>query len=81
MDKKGNRFTITSAVIRTKWRAAVQILGKGRLGFGPMEMGAHPLRSGAAMEMYLAGVSPLTTMIIGRWRSDAFLLYIQKHVV
>ena len=64
MDKKVKRLTITYAGIRTKLRAVVQILGKGRLGLGPMEMGAHSLRSGAAMEMYLVGVSPLTIMII-----------------
>ena len=64
MDTKGKMFAITSAGIRTKLRAAVQILGKGLLGFVPMEMGAHSLRSGAAMEIYLAGVTPLTIMII-----------------
>ena len=51
MDKKLKRFTVTSSGILTKLRAAVQILGKGRLGFGLMEMGAHSLRSGAAMAM------------------------------
>ena len=45
-----------------------------------MEMGAHSLRSGAAMAMYLAGVSPLTIMIIGIGLSDAFLLYTWKQV-
>ena len=64
MDTKGKRFTITSAGIRTKLRAAVQILGKGRLGFGPMEMRSQSFRSGAAMKMYLVGVSPLTITII-----------------
>ena len=76
MDKKGKRFTIDSAGIRTKLRAAA--ISKGRLGFGPIEMGAHSLRYITAMEMYLAVVSPLKIMIIRRWRSDALLLYIQK---
>ena len=48
MDTKGKRFTIISAGIQTKLRAAVQILGKGQLGLGPMEMGAHSLHSGNA---------------------------------
>ena len=51
MDKKRKRFTINSAGIRTKLMAAVQILGKGKLWFGPMEIGAHSLCSGAAMAM------------------------------
>ena len=57
MDKKGKRFTTTSAGIRTKLRAAVQIIGKGILGFGTMKIGAHFLRYGADMAMYLAGLS------------------------
>ena len=56
MDKKGKSFTITSARIQTRLRAAVQIPGKGQLGFRPMEMGAHSICSGAAMAIYLTGV-------------------------
>ena len=55
VNTKVKRFTITSTGVRTKLRAAVQILGKILLGFGPMEMGAHSLRSGAAMKIYLSG--------------------------
>ena len=72
--------TINSAGIQTKLMATVQIFSKGQLGFGPMEIGAHSLRSGAAMAMYLIGVSALTIMIIRIWQSDAFLLYICKQV-
>ena len=32
------------------------------------------------MERYLTGISALMTMIIERWRSGAFLLYIRKQV-
>ena len=32
------------------------------------------------MALHLANVSPLTIMMIGRWRSEAFLLYIRKQV-
>ena len=80
MDNKGKRITITYAGIRTNLRAAVQILGKGQLSFGPTEMGAHSLCSGASMAMYLTWVSPLKIMIIGIWWSDASLLYIRKQV-
>ena len=41
-------------------------------------MEAQSLRSETDMAMYLAGVSPLTIMIIGRWQSDTFLPYIWK---
>ena len=53
MDKKGKSSTITSAEIRTKLRAAVQILSKVGLSFRPMEMVSHSLRSGAATKTYL----------------------------
>ena len=43
-------------------------------------MGAHSLRSEAAMSMYLPRVTPLTILIIEKWQSDAFLQYIQKQV-
>ena len=32
------------------------------------------------MALHLADVFPLTIMMIGRWRSKAFLLYIRKQV-
>ena len=56
MYNKGKRSTITFAGIQTNLRSAVQILGKLRLGFRPMEMGAHSICSGAAMAIYLTGV-------------------------
>ena len=43
-------------------------------------MGAHSLRSGSAMAMHLIGVTPLTIVIIRRWLSDTFFLYISKQV-
>ena len=36
-----------------KLQVTVQILGKGQLGFGPMELGAKYLCYEAAMSMYL----------------------------
>jgi hypothetical protein len=46
----------------------------------PDEISTRSLRSGAAMEMYLAGVPVYTIMLIGRWSSDAFLRYIRRQV-
>ena len=45
-----------------------------------MEMGAHSLRSGADMAIFLVGVTSLTIVIIEKWRSDAFLMYIKEKV-
>ena len=73
---------IRSAGIRAKLRASAKAIGKASLGFNPIEIGTHSLHSGAAMAfLFLAHVSAaLTIMIIGHWRSDAFLLYIRKQV-
>ena len=92
MDTKVNTFQFTNTKgtlttteissyrIRTKLRMAVKMMGKGSLGFDESECGLHSIRSGAAMALFLAGVPVLTIMIIGRWKSDAFLRYIRKQV-
>jgi hypothetical protein len=61
-------------------RAVSKAAGSARLGFEPSKLGTHSLCSGAAMEMYLAGVPVYTIMLIGRWSSNAFLQYICKQV-
>ena len=77
---KGKMTLITSSGICAKLRASAKAIGKAALGFDPHKIGTHSLRSGAAMALFLAHVPAPTIMIIGRWRSDAFLLYIRKQV-
>ena len=55
-------------------------LGHRRLGFHPFDIGFHSLRSGGAMTLHQAGVPDSTIKIIGRWKSDAFLIYLQGQV-
>ena len=50
------------------------------LGLGVQRIGLHSLRATAAMAMYLAHVPVFTIMLVGRWRSLAFLSYIRKQV-
>ena len=61
-------------------KAACATIGSAVLGFKPHKIGTHSLCSGAAMEMYLAGVPVYMIMLLGRWSSDAFLHYIRKQV-
>jgi hypothetical protein len=75
-----SRDQITSRQVITTLCAACATIGSARLGFEPDKIGTHSLRSGAAMEMYLAGVPVYTIMLIGRWSSNAFLHYIQQQV-
>jgi hypothetical protein len=55
---------ITSSQILQQLRAAARSVGSATLGFEPKEIGTHSLRSGAAMDMYLAGVPVYTIMLI-----------------
>ena len=58
-------------------RATAKHIGFQRLVFSPYEIGSHALRSGGAMNLHQAHISYNTIKIIGRWRSEAFLIYLQ----
>ena len=72
--------SIPSRHITSTLRIAAKKLGFQKLGFFPHEIGSHSLRSGGAMTLHLAGVPEHTIKIIGRWRSDAFLTYLQGQI-
>ena len=57
-------------------RSGTLFFGEERLGFSQIEVGAHSIWSGFAMEIYLANVYPEIIMIMGRWAGSAFLRYI-----
>jgi len=72
------RFTATGLL--ALFRATALAMGEDELGFSPSAIGTHSNRSVAAMAMYLNGIPVYTIMLLGRWSSDAFLLYICKQV-
>jgi hypothetical protein len=55
--------------------------GKMTFGFHPHEIGNRSIRSGAAMALFLKDHSTAKIMILGRWSSDAFLVYIRPQVL
>lgn len=55
--------------------------GKTTFGFSPDEIGNRSIRSGAAMALFLKDHSVHKIMILGRWSSDAFLVYIRPQVL
>ena len=78
-NEKTKRFTpIKSSEVQKDIKEAVAAIGKDTLGFGPADVGTHSVRSSLAMQLYLQRVPHYTIMLIGRWRSDAFLSYIEK---
>ena len=50
------------------------------LGVKANDVGTHSIRSSFAMALYLAKRPVSTIMLMGRWSSDAFLLYIRRQV-
>ena len=61
-------------------KASVDAIGPHILGFTSNDVGTHSNRAGFAMMNYLAGNPIYTIMLQGRWKSDAFLRYIEKQV-
>lgn len=50
------------------------------LGFKGDEVGIHSICSSLAMALYLSKRSVSTIMLLRRWSSDAFLLYIRRQI-
>ena len=71
---------IDASTIITALQVAVKAYGETALRIESHEIGTHSLRSGAAMAMYLGGCPVYSIMLIGRWRSTAFLQYIRKQI-
>lgn len=71
---------ITSHLIRIQLRCVAVSIGKEILGFDPKDIGCHSIRSGFAMALVLINTHPMTIMIAGRWKSEAFLKYVRKQV-
>jgi len=71
---------ISSQEILEHIRATVSVMGSENLGFHPKEVGCHSIRSSFAMFLYLQDMRTDRIMLQGRWKSDAFLLYIRVQV-
>ena len=79
--QSGNhKYTLKSETAIKRVRKLATALGSDQLGHDPLDIGLHSIRSAAAMAMILSGVPNYMVMLIGRWKSDAFLIYIRKHV-
>jgi hypothetical protein len=73
---------VNSTFTRTLLRYTCHIHGgKPIFGFTPKEIRNQSLRSGAAMALFLKNHLTAKIMILGRWSSDAFLVYIRPQVL
>jgi hypothetical protein len=55
--------------------------GKPTFGYEANDLGTRSIRSGAAMGLFLMNHPVHKIMILGRWSSDAFLVYIRPQVL
>jgi hypothetical protein len=79
---KNEVLQITGSFLRDQLRKTCRAMGgKAIVGFDPQEIGTKSIRSGAAMALFLMNHSVHRIMILGRWSSDAFLVYIRPQVL
>ena len=71
---------ITSTQIRNHIRTSARTIGLKKLGVDLKRIVTHTIRTSIAMLLYMANVRVVTIMLIGRWKSDAFILYLRKQV-
>ena len=79
-DNSGKTVLISSIVVVSTLRETAVTMGKDVLGFPPANIGCHSIPSTCAMALYLAELGVASIMLIGRWQSYLFLLYIWKQV-
>jgi hypothetical protein len=73
---------VTSAFTKSLLRHTCHLFGGLQtFGFHPHEIGNRSIRSGAAMSLFLMHHPKEWIMILGRWASDAFLVYIRPQVL
>ena len=76
------RTQISSTSIRTFMRSTCTAKGgKQTFGFDATDIGTKSIRSGAAMGLFLMNIPVQKIKMMGRWSSEAFLVYIRPQVL
>ena len=65
----------------TMLRTIGQVIKHRHPSIDPKRLGARSVRSGAAMALFIKGHHPERIKILGRWKSEAFLIYIRPQVL
>ena len=80
--ERGRQTGITGEELRESLRSTCREEGGAEtFGYSAREIGTRSIRSGAAMSLFLANHSVAKIMILGRWSSDAFLVYLRPQVM
>jgi hypothetical protein len=75
------KIYFSQALLNNFLRTTVRQKPVNYFGYTHSNIGTHSIRSGAAMALYLANEPPHKIMLLGRWSSDAFLLYVRPEVL
>lgn len=70
----------TQEVVNKYLRSACASKPDYHFGYNASDVGTHSIRSGAAMALFMADEHPYRIMTLGRWSSDAFLVYIRPQI-
>jgi hypothetical protein len=83
MSPDGEETTVTSQRVVQSLQSTCQLFGgTNTYGFHPHELGAKSIRSGAAMNLSLSKrYQGDEIMVLGRWKSMAFLAYIRPQAL
>jgi hypothetical protein len=73
-------LALSDASMLLALHVAVTVIGADELGYSAADVGTHSIRSGAAMGLALSGHATWRIMLAGRWKSQAFLLYIREQI-
>jgi hypothetical protein len=78
----GTVLAMSQEFLRDRLRVTCTALGgKNNFGYSASDIGTKSLRSGAAMALFLMNHSTERIMLLGRWKSAAFLVYIRPQVL
>lgn len=72
---------IRNTEILNKLKIVVKTMGKEDLGLNPNDVGTHSLRASYALILALMGAPDSKIMLLGRWKSDAFMKYIKREII
>jgi hypothetical protein len=79
--ENGRLYSLTSKIMRQHLRETTTTIGCDSLGINNVtDVGTHSIRASFAMMLHLNKIADSTIMQMGRWKSDAFLVYIRKQV-
>ena len=77
---QGKRIEVTSKLITKGLKREVKSIGKEHLGIKADTVGKKSIRTYISMYLYINKFYTPTIMLMGRWKIDCFMKYLQNHV-